>query len=374
MNASRNSFRNGKPATRTGLARALGFNLHNLSASFFRFARKIGEEFSPTGIGYGFADVFTITPSLSYHSLNVEGFNVDRAVIRDIVPSEFFQEIIALVYNAFMRLSDKMPCFLSTLRAFLTTRKYSLPTTENIIRLFEKLRVGSNEFIRINREGATSDINRNGFIRLRKLFSRHVITRKRHKPFASRGSANGNGFDSALNRTGKKEFQATNVCETQVSPFKFPARLGKSKRIVSMSRLKPRESRILPGLHATEERLVGKIKSLDDVLQALSVHGCIFRECLSQLWHLVDLVEAGKRFTSLRFVGDYPLLKSSVVQRTTKFQTTQGVRLCLPIQRCSILKGASHWFLRYSSIARRIISATLIPCRFDSRLSLAIIW
>lgn len=364
MYTNRQIFRHSLTTTRTYLASSIRSYFNYFSTSVFSFVGKKIKEYTPTAIANGFAQM-----SVSYHVFNLQVFNIDHLKFYDILISNFVQKIFSLIGYLFMRFSNQDSCFVPAARTFLSSRKFSISAPKLFFRIDQVFRISYLAPFTIDTKRLYANIDTHSPAGLRKLFNRNIITGKGDKPFASRHTPNSDSFDIAFNRPGKEKFEPAHIPDIQIPTLKFISRLREGEGVVTVAVLKAWESCFFSRLYSAEKSFIGLIKTAKHIAQGLGIYYFDFRKVFLDRRQLVYLIIARKRFSSF-FKSVNSLIKRGIVNITAYIKPAIAIGLGLLVYLCPIKKCFSHFcFFTYSSIARRMSSATDNPVCSDSSFS-----
>ena len=196
----------------------------------------------------------------------------------------------------------------------------------------------------------TTDINADRLASFRKGSFRDIVAREASKPLPSGCSANGDGLNVPLDRTGETQLETPYITNIEVFTIKPPARLFECKTIIPVSTFKSREARFIAILNSGKEASVGFVQSLKDFLKNLRAYLSVFWKGTFQFGKLINLAVAGNGAFVLSVNGN-ALLKGSVIEVSAKVKPAVGSLEGLKIRTEAILKGLLHLPCTLSRIA-----------------------
>jgi len=314
------------------------FNYH--PTSFFRFVGQHVKEHAPTAVSYASGKM-----SVTDHTFDIQVFYIDILIALYIEVSSLMQKVLSLVRDLLMSLSNQKTGILSSGRAFLPTAQRPLSAPEKFKALKKVFRILNLIAISVITKGCYTYVYANRGGSLRKLFNRHILTGKGCKPLTCRVPADGHGLDCTLDRTGQEQLKPANVLDVEIAAFKFPARLFKCKRIVSVSGLKARETGFaVMFFKSLKEGLIGSVKALYDILQYLRAGSRKFRESIFKFRKLILLLNGRNRFAMLTVNAD-SLFKGKVIESAAYLKPLVAVSSGSLIDYGSIEIGLAHTLL-----------------------------
>jgi len=237
-------------------------------------------------------------------------------------------------------LSPAIGSSLSAGQSLLAFGKPILGTLEEP-RVLNLLTIGGGE------ERFATDIYSDYLTGFRQWFQLDIIAGEEGEPFPGSTSANSDGFDSSLNKTGEAKFESADFVNGEILALQLPTRLHESKRIIAVSPFETRKPRLLTILHSAEETLVGFVQSLNDFLKNLRVHGLIFWERLLQIRQLFHLVKLRGGLARL-LVGEDALFQEEIVEIAAEVKPTFGLFERQAVGFYSIFESLSHFFTKHS--------------------------
>ena len=355
MNTNRQRFWDSFTTPRANLTGVMGWNFNYLTSSTFRLLSQKPKEHAPRTIIYRLAQI-----SVLNHTLNIQIFNIDSLKSIYIGICNLVEKVLTLISHLLVCFSNKKSCFVSSVRTLFLSAKTSLPAFQQFFGLSKVFRIFNRIALRIHKEMFNANINAYLCGGFRKFSNRHIITRERHKPFICGASANSYGFDFALNGSGQKKFKPANILNIEVSAFKFPSRLFKSKRVISILGFKAGETNLtVTFFNSLKKGFICLIQSLNNILKDLRTYRLKFNRGFSQFRKLCHLCINGDIFSSF-FIGFYSLVKGLVIKISTEVKPLIAISFCLLIYLSSIEIGLSH-FLLCASIYLLIVSLLTLP-------------
>lgn len=367
MDTNRQFFGDFFSTSRTSLGCVAGIHPNHFPTSVRSFVGKKLEEYAPATIGDGLAQM-----SILDHVFNLQVFNVDSLKIVNVFIGNLMQKIISLISDLFVRLGDQYSSLIPTHRTFSPSGKFPLSTPKLFFIIAEIFRIGYYAAFAINAKRLYANVNTYFLAGLRELFGRHIVAGKGDEPFTRRHTPDSDGLDIPFNRTGQKQFESTHVSDVEIPAFKLISGLFKGEGIITVPVLKTWKTSFFTGLYSAEKSFVCLVKAVKHVLKRLGVRCFDFRKIFLDKRQLPLLGIIGNRFLSL-FVSINPLSKRGIVDITAYIKPVVTVGLCFPVYFRTKKECFSHFcFLMYSSIARRMSSATDNPVCSDSSFSRSI--
>jgi len=265
-------------------------------------------------------------------------FNVDYAVVSDKLVGELEMEVSPLIINLLVSLRNQYSCLSPSVRTPNPAGEPLLPHNQYILRILKEAGVAYLCAFRSGQKGLTANIYAHCLVARRERFVRHTIAREAGIPFICRSSADSDGLDYTFHRAGKPEFKPTNVSDRQVFVVKFPACLFKGETVIPISSFETGEANFIPILRPTEKASIGFVKTFQCFLKDLRTNLFVFRKGNLEFRELLNLVKAGYG-TVMRVVGYDALLKSRVVEITTKIKPMFGFMKSSVASQKTILKS-----------------------------------
>lgn len=331
MNTNRQNFRNLLSASGTELRRARRIDLYHFSLSLCRYLRESGKEQSPRSVANASGEM-----AVAYHALNVQIFDSNPLVVTGVMIRQLEDEILALIGNLFVKMSNDLLCLLSAIRAKLLTGKGALFPTKIRQRRFQEPGIVGNKPVRVNGKGLNPNINTDSFLSDGKTADRDFITRERYKPFSRRSTPKGYGFDFAFDGTREEEFESSNTVYRDMFLVDHPTSVPQCDCVVTILSLESREARLLSCLDSAKKRPERPIKNFQWFLKR-GRGNVVLRNVFPKLWQLVNLIVESKRFLSSSVVT-YSLLKRYVVEQAQRFNPCFCVSNRPPIGDYAVLE------------------------------------
>jgi hypothetical protein len=339
MNSNRQLFLNFLTASGAELTCISGIDLDYFPGGPFRLPGEHFNEHSPATVSYTLRQM-----PVSDHALYIQLFNVDGTEDGDVGISHFVQEILSLISYFFMRFGYQDLCLSPSVGTSLPSSHSSLSSSEDFLRLPEKLRIADAISERIDEKGFDADIEADFDIRLRQFSCFNVIAREADEPVAGRCTSDGDCFYIASNRTGQEELEPAYTSDVEISTDDLPACLLQSEGIISISSPESWESSLVFfALDPAEKCIESSLQSLNYILKHLRAYNFKLREFFFKVRQLIFLGNTGDRFFILP-VGIDPLIESKVIEYAACFEPLQAIDFSLLIYLGSILKGFSHFF------------------------------
>jgi len=337
MDTNRQRFWDSFTTPRANLTGVIGWNFNYLTSSTFRLLSQKPKEHAPRTIRYRLAQM-----SVPNHTLNIQIFNIDGLKSIYIGICNLVEKVLTLISHLLVCFSNKKSCLISSIRTLFLSAKTSLPASQQLFGLFKIFRIFNKISLRIYEKMFNANIDTYFCGGFRKFSNRHIITRERHKPFICGASANSYSFDFALNGSGQKKFKPANILNIEVSAFKFPSRLFKSKRVISILGFKAGETNLtVTFFNSLKKGFICLIQSLNNILKDLRTYRLKFNRGFFQFRKLCHLLESGNILVAL-FIDTNSLFKSKVVKSSTNIKPFIAVSFCLLIYLSSIEIGLSH--------------------------------
>jgi len=345
MNTNRKVFGNSSPTLRTDLRGIFGRNFNYFTPSFRRFETKDIEELKPGYVSH--RPVKTMVVAIpGVHLLNTDSIVFSKELI-----SYLKMEVTPLVPNLLVGFGNQNSRFSPSVRAFDSTGKPLLPHTKHILSFLEEVGVSYPLTIRGDQKGLAAYIYTYRLTSRRQGLFGDILAREAYIPLARRTSTDGDCFNVSLYKTGKTELKPTYIPDSEVFAFQSPASLFQCEAVIPIPTFEAGESSFaIAVLNPAKETSVGLVQPLQHLLKHLRAYITVFREGSFKLRELFNLVKAGDRAFVL-MVNGYTLLKSCVVESTTKFKPVIGFAKYLRSRQEAILKRLFHLPSTMSNLA-----------------------
>ena len=243
-------------------------DLHELPASFFRFAGQFTEELRPGRVTHAFCQTMVVS-----HVVDVQVFDADDPKPVSNLPTFLMSEGITLEGDPLMHTRNHLALFGSFLGTLLKCGELALHARQVLLFLTEKARVRNLLPCRKARKGFESNVNPHAFGTFRQTFG-FALDRERDVPLASRGTLDRTRFDLARNRAMVDHLDAADLGETDtVIMGETEARLWEGEGVIPVLALKAGIARFLSLFSETaEECLESQVNAYRHVLQNLRMN------------------------------------------------------------------------------------------------------
>ncbi len=258
------------------------------------------------------------------HAFDVQFLGGDDAEAVDETPCRLVNEVVATVPDALVDTGNNLFGLAAFSGAANLLGEFPLGLCQSLLITAEETRVGDVLAVGQRREGFQSNVNTDLFLRRRQQFGADHAG-EADEPLVA-DTANGAGFDRAINRAVKPNGNAANLGQVEFALLKTEAALRVGDAVVLPVALDAREARRLPGFHAAKESVKGKVNANGDVLQNLAEHTRKFRVFLLPLRERGLLLDFGRRLAQ-HFVVVLSPVQEAVVDLSAGFQSPRQSRL-----------------------------------------------
>ena len=285
--------------------------------SFFRFVGCKSREQVPGYIRDALGE-----PSVLTHFVYRQVFKNNGTVVVNEVSTNFVSKISSLVGYFFVNAGHGFSSELSFCCTFFGTREPSLNLSQSFLRLTEETRILYHFSLVGGEKTFQTNVNTHGGRKLLQLFSFLYLNNKTNKPFSCTRPFNGCGFDLALYRSVKVEFDGAYFSNLEVTTFKLSSTgvLRKGYGVITPKTFKTGVTDFVFSIFNTAEKVLkSKVYTALYILKNLTVN---FLEDWFLLFpvrqHLVG-IEQAKRF-SLFFPSSFTKFQGEIVNLSTDLQ------------------------------------------------------
>lgn len=255
------------PTLAACLTRIGRVDFHQVTASFFRFARQLREKRRPRGIGNAFGKTMVLD-----HPVDRQIFHSNQAVGLDNLATFLVREVFALPCNSLMDASDGFAMFVAFCCAFGKFAVLALDFGKGFLFGAEKARIDDFLSVRESRKGLKPNINAHRIGVLRQPL-RLYFTGEGGIPFAGAALVDSERLDFATHRAMVDHLDSAHLGEADpVIMGDAKPRLRKGEAVIAALASEARIPGVFSGLTAPEKGFKGQINPHGDILQDLRMH------------------------------------------------------------------------------------------------------
>jgi hypothetical protein len=300
-------------ATDACLARTRWIYLYEITPGAFSLVRNLIHKLRPSGITNTFSKVV-----ISDHSLDVQIFNGDQAILINQPSRNPVVEVRALLLDVSMCALQKLDGFTSAMRTHPAPGNLALCASQLRLRFSIPARVINLRSIRECGKRCQADIYPDLF-RASRQWLRFALTDKQGEPSASI-TLDGQGLNLSRQWPVQPDANIADLGKFErVSIKNSFESLAKGNAVISPVRLKSRIACLLAPAQPTKESIKGKGNTPENILQNIRIHACNVMPDLFNLRKLQSLVKIANGFPGY-LVGVSTLLQCGVIQFAAKGQ------------------------------------------------------